>query len=80
MYTPAEQEARKAEQIARLRLKGTPEYSEAYAAQPRQVRIKAKQQAERKKAREAANAASTQAAIDAQEAAAHFQKYGTMEA
>jgi hypothetical protein len=79
MYTPEEQKAGKAAQLARLKLKGTPQYSEAYAAQPRQIRIKAEQQEARKREREAKIAASSEAAREEQEAAAHFQKFGNLE-
>ncbi len=59
-------------QLARLAMKGKPGYSKMYAAQPDQVRIAAKQKAERQAARAERNAASNQAAQDAVGAKAVF--------
>jgi len=69
---PAVRAARKQAQLARLAAKGREGYSEKYAAQPEQVRIKAKQTAERQAARAVKVAQIDQALNDAAGGAAAF--------
>ena len=59
------QKARKKAQMARLAMKGTPEYPAMYAAQPEQVRKAAEYKAIRKAERDAKHAFSDTAELDA---------------
>ncbi len=64
--------AAKKAQLARLALKGTPEYPAMYAKQPEQIRIAAEQQAARKVRRDAKEALQAGALSDAAGALAVF--------
>ncbi len=73
ILSQAARDAAKKAQLARLALKGTPEYPEMYAKQPEQIRIAAEQRAARKVRREAKEALEATALSDAAGALAVFE-------